>query len=122
MNAVTESRTLVQDAFANPKSWASSMATAEAVLRKALNDVPDDVALLTCLGAVLCDQGKHRHAAELLEKAVRLGSTDRNTHYNLGVALLASARPAQATAAFKRAKGFTASPRTWEAYFDAQAQ
>lgn len=98
------------------------MAQAETLLTDALQAAPDDIALLTGLGAVLCDQGKHKQAAVLLESAVRLGSTDRNTHYNLGVALAAFTTQERAMVAFNHAKGFDASPETWEAYFDAQAQ
>ena len=74
------------------------------------------------MGAVLCDQAKYGEAVDMLRRAVQLGSTDRNTHYNLGVALVACGARKEAMVAFERAQGFSASGESWEAYFDPQAQ
>lgn len=122
MNAIARSRALVQEGFANDNRWEANMAAAEALLTKAMSEAPEDIDILTGLGAVLCDQAKYRHAADVLERAVRLGSTDSNTHYNLGVAWVGCATGKKAAAAFDRARGFSASPDTWTAYFDPQAQ
>lgn len=91
------------------------------MLSKALLEVPGNILALTCLGAVLSDQGKHERAAAVLERAVALGSTDRNTYFNLGVARMNYDTHEKAMAAFRDAEGRQASPSSWEAYFDAQA-
>ena len=92
------------------------------MLRADSSRAPNDVLVLTCLGAVLCDQAKHKEAAEFLQRARQLGSVDRNTHFNLGVALLNTATHSEAMVAFNRAKLLTADPQSIEAYFDPQAQ
>ncbi|MFM9925003.1 hypothetical protein VLK31_18570 [Variovorax sp. H27-G14] len=122
MNAIARSRALVEDAFADPSRWAQNMAAAQTLLTGALNESPNDLVTLTCLGAVLCDQAKYGDAIDLLERAVALGSNDGHTHYNLGVARVGCALNRQAKIAFKRAQGLRASPETWTAYFDPQAQ
>lgn len=122
MNPVSTSRALVQESFANAGKWNANMAEAESLLTSALNESSDDITALTCLGAVLCDQAKYQRATDMLKKAVELGSTDRNTYFNLGVALFAHAAQEEAMDAFRRAQSLDASPETWEAYFDPQAQ
>ncbi|MNY53447.1 hypothetical protein D3C86_1892070 [compost metagenome] len=91
------------------------------MLSKALVESPGNVLTLTCLGAVLSDQGKHKEAASALRRAVELGSTDRNTFFNLGVATMNFSTRAKAMSAFRGADGLQASPQSWPAYFDAQA-
>lgn len=121
-DAIATSKSLMQELHGDTSRWDENMAAAEAMLRRALALSPQDTELLTCLGAVLCDQGKGQAALVLLEKAVKLGSGDSHTHYNLGVALLGHAQPGKARAAFKKAQGYPASALTWQAYFDPQAQ
>jgi predicted Zn-dependent protease len=122
MNPIAASRALVLDGFASADRWSSNVAAAESLLWTVLEASPEDMTALTSMGAVLCDQAKYSEAVELLKRAVQLGSTDRNTHYNLGVALVGCATPKEAMAAFERARSFNASPETWAAYFDPQAQ
>ena len=122
MNCIEESRRLVDKAFANAEQSAVHLAAAQGLLAARLKEHPDCVATLTCLGAVLCDQANHRKAIRVLEKAVKLGSSDRNTYFNLGVALVALGARKEAMANFKRAQGLDAWPESWAAYFDAQAQ
>lgn len=106
----------------DPQHGSAHLAQAESLLMAAAASAPDHSAVLTCLGAVLCDQGKYREAAETLQHALRLRSDDRNTHFNLGVALLNSGRHRQAMQRFREAASRRASAATWEAYFDPHAQ
>lgn len=120
--ALAASKALMQELHSDTSRWDENMAAAEAMLRRALLQSPQDIATLTGLGAVLCDQGKYQEAVALLDLAVKLGSGDSHTHYNLGVALLGHAQPATARAAFKKAQRYPASALTWQACFDPQAQ
>jgi predicted Zn-dependent protease len=122
MNPFAASRALVLEGFADADKWAHNAAAAEALLAEALKKAPENVSALTCMGAVLCDQARYREAVDVLQRAVQLGSIDRNTHFNLGVALMACGTRDKALAAFERAQRFSASNETWEAYFDPQAQ
>lgn len=126
MDAIAASKAYIKLAEGDAGQWDMHMAAAEAVLRGALQSDrqtdPQDTALLTCLGAVLCDQGKYREAVNVLETALTLGSTDSHTHYNLGVALAGLAKPRKAMAQFGKAQGLAACSLTWTAYFDPQAQ
>lgn len=121
LDVISLSRSLVEEAWNNPDKWEANLASAEALLSKALVESPDDVLALTCLGAVLSDQGKHEEAASVLKRAIELGSTDRNTFFNLGVATMNFGTRAKAMSAFRGAEGLQASPLSWTAYFDAQA-
>lgn len=121
LDVISLSRSLVEDAWNNPDKWEANLASAQALLSKALVESPSNVLALTCLGAVLSDQGKHKEAASALQRAVELGSTDRNTFFNLGVATMNFGSRAKAMSAFRGAEGLQASPLSWPAYFDAQA-
>ena len=130
MDAIAASRAHIRLAESDAGQWDAHMAAAETVLRSALPAARrtdpqanrQDTALLTCLGAVLCDQGKYREAVNVLETALTLGSTNSHTHYNLGVALAGLAKTRKAMAQFGKAQGLAASSLTWTAYFDPQAQ
>ncbi|MEX0141524.1 tetratricopeptide repeat protein [Massilia sp. LMS1-1-1.1] len=122
MDAIAASKAYIKLAESDAGQWDAHMATAEAVLRSALQADRQDTTLLTCLGAVLCDQGKYREAVNVLETALTLGSTDSHTHYNLGVALAGLAKPRKAMAQFGKAQDLAASSLSWTAYFDPQAQ
>ncbi|WP_205711391.1 tetratricopeptide repeat protein [Janthinobacterium lividum] len=122
MDAIAASKAHIQLAGDDAGQWEVHMAAAEAVLHSALPAARQDTALITCLGAVLCDQGKYGEAVKVLETALKLGSTDSHTHYNLGVALTGLAKPRKAMAQFGKAHGLAASSLTWSAYFDPQAQ
>ncbi|UKE74224.1 tetratricopeptide repeat protein [Xanthomonas graminis] len=115
-------RASVDAAMRDPQCWSAHLAQAEALLMAVAASAPDDTAALTCLGGVLCDLAKYGEAAEVLQRAVRLRSDDRNTYFNLGVALLNSGKRRQAMQRFRQAASRRASAATWEAYFDPQAQ
>jgi predicted Zn-dependent protease len=117
-----KARALVDGAWNDTKLFETNYRQAQKLLQAALIAAPDDISLLTCLGAVLSDQGFHTKAVELLRKAVALGSRDGNTYYNLAVARI-NVSPA---AAFKRlfalSEQYPRRPETWEAYFDPQGR
>jgi len=115
-------RLLISEAWSCDAKWQANYVAAEKRLREALPRHENDVVLLTFLGAVLCDLNRYTRAIEVLQRAVELGSTDRNTYYNLGVALLNRATHEEAMLAFTKAQQFSADPRSLEAYFDPHAQ
>jgi Flp pilus assembly protein TadD len=57
----------------------------------------------------------------LLSRAASNGSTDRNTYFNLGVAVLNCGKHENAKKWFEKARGLEANPESWKAYFDPQA-
>lgn len=118
LDIISASRSLVEEAWKQPDKWEANLSSAEAMLAKALIEAPDNVLALTCLGAVLSDQGEHPKAASALQRAVELGSTDRNTYFNLGVARMNCGTHERAMASFREAKDLQPSPLSWEAYFD----
>jgi Flp pilus assembly protein TadD len=109
------------------QSWNSDdlrgLDTARSILEEAIAANPKDAALLVCLGAVLSDRGEHGLAVSTLEKAIELGSVDRNAYRNLAIALMNcdSDGRRRAMGVFKKANEMNPSPETWEAYFDPHA-
>ena len=86
-----------------------------------LNNNPDDIVSLTNLGAAYCDTGKYKQAEEQLRKAIVLGSNDRNTYFNLGVAIINSASQEEAKHYFKESNKLSENELTYNAYIDFQA-
>ncbi|MEA9579443.1 hypothetical protein VC218_11135 [Xanthomonas nasturtii] len=121
MKSVEACNMLVQEGYLSPEKWGANLAQAQRLLSEALVDDSDNPLLRTCLGAVLCDQGQHTDAALQLRHAIAHGSQDRNTFFNLGVALLNSRSGKDAMTFFDKARSFQASPLSWQAYFDPQA-
>ena len=119
-DCITSARALWKQAWRSPMSC-QPLQEARALLETSLETDQDDVVALTCLGAVLCDLQLYAQARESLERAVRLRSTDRNTFFNLYVAMLDSETMEDARAALSKGANFERNPETWEAYFDAQA-
>nr|WP_246512933.1 tetratricopeptide repeat protein [Azospirillum picis] len=76
---------------------------AEACLRRALADAPDDCELLLELGTLLNGQARHAEALEVLAPGVRRHPDSAMMHVAVGAALLALGRPAQAADHFRRA-------------------
>ncbi|MGS0896402.1 hypothetical protein ACVBGC_28280 [Burkholderia stagnalis] len=119
---MTAARALVNRTWTDDTTpYDALLQEARALLEKALEDTPDDIAVLTCLGAVLCDLRLHAQAREYLVAAIHLGSADRNTFFNLFVAMLDSSTTDEARAVMKRGAALEADPLTWEAYFDPHA-
>ncbi|MCW0388080.1 tetratricopeptide repeat protein [Xanthomonas sacchari] len=121
MHVLLRARALVHAIYKEPQRWDANLAEAETLLREALRNRPDDPELLTGLGTVLCDQGRHDEGESVLRQAVERGSDDRNTFFNLGASMMNRAERGSAPAYFAKANTLLASPRTWEAYFDPQA-
>jgi Flp pilus assembly protein TadD len=122
MNPLARAKSLVDEIWTHPDRWTGNLAEADQLLRALLEAEPTNVEALTCLGAVLSDAGKHREAELTLKKAIGLGSLDRNTYFNMAVALINSSTHEHAMGYFRRASSLSASPLTWEAYFDPQGQ
>ncbi|WOS41873.1 tetratricopeptide repeat protein [Xanthomonas rydalmerensis] len=118
---LAQAKALAMSAFQDPQRADALLAEAEALLRAAGRAAPADPGALTCLGAVLCDRGHYRRALTVLRRAVRLRSDDRNTYFNLGVALLNAGQEAEARAAFRQAASLRAAAVSWTAYFDPHA-
>lgn len=119
-DSVTSARALWKLAWRSPMSY-EPLREARAILENSLKTDQNDVVALTCLGAVLCDLHLYAQARENLGRAVRLGSADRNTFFNLYVAMLDSETMEDARAALDQGAHLERNPVTWEAYFDAQA-
>ncbi|MDF4025706.1 UDP-N-acetylglucosamine-peptide N-acetylglucosaminyltransferase [Luteibacter sp. PPL201] len=105
------------------QGWASSNPTplfdaTARVLRDRMSSYGEDVVVLTCLGAVLCDMMRPADAEAVLERAVALGSTDRHTFFNLFVARLQLGQTDAARQALERSTSLEGQPSTWTAYFD----
>jgi Flp pilus assembly protein TadD len=121
MTALEEARHLNADGWANLGHMEPNNVRARALLEEALAADPDNTGLLTGLGAVLSDAGLHAQAVAVLKRAVALGSQDRNTFFNLGVAVLNKGSADDPMPFFEEAGKYQASPETWEAYVDFQA-
>lgn len=121
LDAVRRARRLIEQVWQSSDLWDQNCAEARSLLEQALAANADDVLVLTCLGAVLSDQGRYRDAAKLLRKVVANGSKDRNAYFNLGVAVLNSGTHEEAMSWFEKSNALQADPDSWEAYFDPQA-
>jgi Flp pilus assembly protein TadD len=115
--AAREARRLVDEIWRDMRKFTANYRRAQALLRSALARERNNTLLLTCLGTILSDVGRHREAVVLLKRAMALGATDRHTVFNLGVATLNAGNHAGAMRLFRKASG-RPRPGTWEAYFD----
>ena len=122
MQTISTCSQLVKEAWTSPEKSQGNYALAEKLLREAAAMEKSSALVLTCFGAVLCDQTKYEEAAVVLAEAATLGSKDRNTYFNLGVALVNTTTHEEAMVAFSKAKQLVADSESWEAYFDPQAQ
>ncbi|BDD06702.1 tetratricopeptide repeat protein [Aureibacter tunicatorum] len=83
------------------------------------NQYPDNIKILTNLGAVYSDLGKPTEALPLLTKAKSLGSKDANLHRNIGIVKIKIASERKnAIEYFHTASQYEKDPLTIEAYFD----
>ena len=85
---------------------------------KVLEQNPNDIIAMTNLGAAYCDLGKYDKAISVLKKAEHLGSDDKNTLFNIGIALINSASCIEAKKYFKLSQKLKASELTYQAYVD----
>ena len=120
--ALGQAKLLVSETWTDSSKWSANLSAAQRLLEEGLMAAPSDVGLLTGLGAVLCDQAQYSQAATILERAVKLGSTDGNTYYALAVAYLNISDHSKGAALFRKAAELKSSQGTWQAYFDPQAQ
>lgn len=118
---LTAAHALVNKAWSNPTSYNEHLKKALALLQTALQTSPDDIAILTGLGAVLCDLQLHATAVEHLMYAISLGAVDWNTYFNAFVAMVSCSPFDEAHAILKRGSNLEADPATWQAYFDPHA-
>ncbi len=83
---------------------------------------PNNSKILTNLGAILSDKGKHQEALKYLLKAEKICSKDRNLSMNIGIVKMGmeNERP-NAKKHFEKAESLTPNELTIEAYFDPHA-
>lgn len=74
----------------------------------------------TSLGGVLCDAGRPDEAIEVLRPLISQPGADRNTHYNLFVALMNHSKEGRGEAPIhhERAQEFPKTKHTHQAFFD----
>jgi Tfp pilus assembly protein PilF len=109
---------MIQEIWQSSNLWTQNCAKARTLLERVVAVDGDNNLALTCLGAVLSDQGSHLEAVQVLRKAVSNGSRDRNTYFNLAVAVMHTAARGEAKRWFRKAEALKADPESWEAYFD----
>ncbi|WP_321813878.1 MULTISPECIES: tetratricopeptide repeat protein [unclassified Paraburkholderia] len=78
-------------------------AESEAVLRKALDHVPNDADVPNNLGTLLAEDGRHAEAQPLIERALALRPAFADAWRNLGSLFMETHRESEAIAAFQRA-------------------
>ncbi|WP_152618338.1 UDP-N-acetylglucosamine-peptide N-acetylglucosaminyltransferase [Burkholderia pseudomallei] len=120
-DCLTSARALVAQAWNDPTSYHALLRESQALLEAALWSSPNDVAVITCLGAVLCDLHLHAEAREHLAHAITLETTDWNTYFNMFVAMLKCSTFDDARKMLVRGAELEADPVTWQAYFDVHA-
>lgn len=116
-----KAKILIREAWTDSKKWQESFDRAKEILKKALSLRPEDETTLINYGTILCDLGDHREAAQYFIEAINRGSEDKNAFSNLGIALINCGDIEKAMDYIKEANSKRASPLTWEAYFDPQA-
>ena len=114
-------KSLVNEVWKDNSKYDENYYNIISILKKELKKCPDDIIVLTNLGAAYCDTAKYKEAEEHLRKAITLGSNDRNTYFNLGVAVINSASQEDAKKYFKKSHAFLKNELTYEAYIDFQA-
>ena len=97
-----------------------ALTAAETLLDDLLVQFPENTWVLTVMGAVLCDNGRHDDALIPLRKAESIGSTDQNLYRNIGIALMNTPDKNQREARqyFEKAQRLQSHPLTIVAYFD----
>ena len=118
---LTKAKHLVEAVWKDSSLHEKNYARAQEIIRGVLEESPNDVLALTCLGALLSDQGQYVLAEKYLSRAMGLGSQDGNTFYNLAVVTAHTGTEEEAVRLFEEAGKREASEYTWDAYFDPQA-
>jgi tetratricopeptide (TPR) repeat protein len=114
-----DAKKLQEEVWGNMDLYEENYSKAIEILKRALEVEPDSTTTLTNLGAALCDFGRHKLAIPFLEKAISLGSKDRHTYFNMGVACMnCQDYRSKGAQYFEEAKRLESSEITWEAYFD----
>ncbi len=109
---------LVEEVWKDHTKYDENYKLIISLMLKVLDQNPNDIIAMTNLGAAYCDLGKYDEAINVLKKAERLGSEDKNTLFNIGVALINSASQIEAKKYFKSSQKFMANEFTYQAYVD----
>ena len=90
---------------------------AEIILNRVLAAHPKNLPALHILGLVKASQSKHKEAAELLKRAIRLNPNDPSLHYNLAKALQESGADKESIPHHKKAVELNSTnPEAWLNY------
>ncbi|WP_294283295.1 hypothetical protein [uncultured Chryseobacterium sp.] len=88
-----------------------------------LSAEPENTAALINIGAVYSDMGENEKALEYLQKALRLGSVDKNLYINLAIVMVyMEMHPEEYHEYLETAEDKSEDPLTFKAYFDPQSQ
>jgi len=80
---------------------------------------PQNTSALINIGAIYSDMGENETALEYLEKALNLGSEDKNLFINLSIVMVYMERhPEEYHEYLETAEDKTEDPLTFKAYFD----
>src|SRR5690606_40149474 len=82
---------------------AGDLEAARGIYQDILKEHPDQADALHLLGVLRDQQGAHAEAVELISRAIALSPGEASFHGNLGTALLAMQRDADAEAAYRQA-------------------
>ena len=110
---------LDEEVWKNTKVWEINYTKIIKISDEALKHDPNNIITLTNLGAALSNSSSHEKAIKVLQKAINLGSIDRHTYFNMGVACVNTQK--EHMSFFKKAGKLKNSDYTFEAYFDPQA-
>ena len=112
-------KNLYAEAWKNQELWEKNLDEGIEILEKLLNEKPGNTQVITSLGALISDRGRHREALAVLKKAEGKTS-DANLYFNIGVAMMnISAQTREnARAYFLKAGKMEADPLTIQAYID----
>jgi tetratricopeptide (TPR) repeat protein len=112
---------LYKEIWTDSKKWKKNHLKIEQYLTKLLTVYPNDTRVLTNLGAILSDNGKHEDALTELLKAEKLESKDANLYRNIGITKMnIESERKNAKEYFSIATKLESNELTIEAYFDPQ--
>ena len=116
-------KALCDEVWKDTSLWEKNYKLAISLFLKAYTQFPENIVVLTNLGAALSDIGKHRDALSYLQKAERIGTNDSNLYFNIAVAKMNidSATRKEAIVYFNKASKLISNPMTLRAYFDPMA-